>query len=127
MKWPRRRRSRKGRMITKKRAEVWWCYSYVKDVSERLRKNFKRRWISTAMRPHMTLSRLLVRPKDKMAPRDSIYTIDCNSCEGKYIGLLKNRVNRHRDEVETESENMPFTRGEQKGLGGRKMEIGHNT
>ena len=39
-----------------------------------------------------------------MNPMDSIYTIDCESCEGKYVGeikrLLRITKKEHRDEVE---------------------------
>ena len=43
------------------------------------------------------------------------WCVDCKSCAGKYVGetkrLLKTTVGEHRDEVETISDGVPFTRG----------------
>ena len=65
------------------------------------------------MKPHTTLRRLSVWPKDKVDPRDGVYIIHCKSCDGKYVGetkrLLKTRVREHSYEVETIGDDMPFT------------------
>ena len=67
------------------------------------------------MKPHTTLRRLLVSPKDKNDPREGVYMIDCKSCDQKYIGetkrLLKTRVKEHREEVERLDTGRIFTRG----------------
>ena len=42
--------------------------------------------MSVICKPYITLRRFIVIPKDKMHPRDGIYTIDCEGCEGKYVG-----------------------------------------
>ena len=48
---------------------------YVGGVSEKLARIFKKRNISSAMKPHTTLKTLLVHPKE------GVYTIDCFGCD----------------------------------------------
>ena len=59
---------------------------YVRGASEKLARIFKKRGIVTAMKPHSTLKSLLVHPKDKTDSKEGVYTIDCKSCDNKYIG-----------------------------------------
>ena len=91
---------------------------YVRGTSEKLKRVLRKRRIATAMRPHTTLRRLLVSPKDKLEPGDGVYSIDCKNCEGRYIGetkrKLKVRVKEHREEAEKISGGMRFTRGSKK-------------
>ena len=88
---------------------------YVGGLTEKLTRIFKKRRISTAVKPHTTLRSLLVKPKDKCEPREGVYTIDCQGCEGRYIGeikrMLNTRVKEHRKEVEEVSKDKPFTTG----------------
>ena len=87
---------------------------YVSGLSEKIARIMKKRKVSTAMRPHTTLRRLLVRPKDKVEPREGVYTIDCKNCEKKYVGetkrMLKTRVKEHREEVEKVDKGRSYTR-----------------
>ena len=59
------------------------------------------------MKPHCTLRRLLVHPKDKREPRnttDVVYSIPCQNCDKVYVGetgrKLGLRVNEHKSEAE---------------------------
>ena len=68
---------------------------------------FKKHNFSTAMKPYVTLRRMLVHPKDKRDPMqtaDSVYEIPCNSCSKTYIGetgrLFKTRLSEHKEEAE---------------------------
>ncbi|XP_072018311.1 uncharacterized protein [Amphiura filiformis] len=64
---------------------------YVKGVTERVSRVMKNYNISTAMKPHNTLRKQLVHPKDKRDPNnttDAVYKIPCMNCELSYIGKL---------------------------------------
>ena len=59
------------------------------------------------MRPHTTLMRLLVHPKDKVELEEQgelVYQIPCKNCGAEYIGetgrLLKTRLEEHRKDVD---------------------------
>ena len=80
---------------------------YVQGVSERLQRSFKKYGINTAMKPHNTLKRLLVHPKDKidaLQTCDCVYEIPCQTCNKTYIGetgrKFETRLNEHRKDVE---------------------------
>ena len=58
-------------------------------VSLRGKHVLKKYGVTTAMRPHTTLRRLLVHPKDKVEPEEQdelVYQILCQSCGAAYIG-----------------------------------------
>ena len=64
--------------------------------------------IGTSYRPHTTLRRLLVHPKDKIEKQKTcgvVYKVKCNNCEKVYIGetgrKLETRIQEHRKDVET--------------------------
>ena len=60
---------------------------YVEVVSDRVQRVMKRYRVATALRPHTTLRRLLVHPKDKVElaeQGDLVYHIPCN-CGAEYI------------------------------------------
>ncbi len=51
---------------------------YVEGVTERVSRVLKRNGVASAMRPHQTLRRLLVHPKDKVEPDEQgelVYSI----------------------------------------------------
>ena len=63
------------------------------------------------MRPHTTLRRLLVHPKDKVELEEQgelVYQIPCKNCGAEYIGetgrLLKTRLEEHRKDVDEKRE-----------------------
>ena len=79
-------------------------------------------YVTTAMRPHTTLRRLLVHPKDKVEPEkqgELVYQIQCRSCGATYIGdtgrLFKTRLIEHKKDVEN-AQKEQYTRSEKKRL-----------
>ena len=73
-------------------------------VSERVDRVLKKYGVTTAMRPHTTLRRLSVHPKDKVEQEQGelFYQILCKSCGAAYIKetgrLFKTRLNEHKKE-----------------------------
>ncbi|XP_072042917.1 uncharacterized protein [Amphiura filiformis] len=93
---------------------------YVQGVSERLQRSFKKYGISTAMKPHNTLKRLLVHPKDKIDSSqscDCVYEIPCQTCNKSYIGetgrKFQTRLNEHRKDTE-KIKDVKYTRAKRK-------------
>ena len=58
---------------------------YVSGVSKKLARIFKRRKISSAMKPHRKFRALLIHPKDRTDPKEGAYTIDCIGRRKKYV------------------------------------------
>ncbi len=72
------------------------------------------------MRPHCTLRRFLVHPKDKKSMEETsgiVYKIPCNSCSQTYIGetgrLFRYRRGEHQSEAE-EVTDKHYTRSQRK-------------
>jgi hypothetical protein len=93
---------------------------YVRGMSEAISRVFKKHNISTAMRPHTTIRRLVVHPKDKRDIDNSaglVYKIPCKGCDKSYIGetsrMFSIRKKEHKEEAE-EASQRPFTRGNKK-------------
>ena len=64
---------------------------YVQAVSERVARVYKSYGIAAAMKPHKTLRKELMHPKDKRCPEnmhDAIYECPCMNCELSYIGEM---------------------------------------
>ena len=81
---------------------------------------YKKHGFSTAMKPCITLRRMMVHPKDKWDPlqtADSVYEIPCKSCSKTYIGetgcIFKTRLSEHQKEAEKQSAKN-FTRSQRK-------------
>ena len=75
---------------------------YVKGLSERCRAILQPYKIATSFRPHTTLRKILVHPKDKTHKLDKtgvVYKIQCKDCPETYIGetlrKTKLRVQHH--------------------------------
>ena len=91
---------------------------YVQGFAERASRVFKKYHISTAMKPHSSLRKQLVHPKDKIDPlekTDCIYEIPCKNCALTYIGetgrKFTTRLKEHKKEGDKlESKNKNFTR-----------------
>ena len=102
---------------------------YVHGTSEELARIFKKRHITSAMKPHSTLRTLLVHPKDKTDPKEGVYIIDCAGCSKKYVGetkrTLKVRVKEHRTETEKVNKGARYTR-DRKRLRNRNVGISHH-
>ena len=98
---------------------------YVQGVAEKVSRAFKKHDIATAMRPHTSLRKLLVHPKDKIDPMDKtdcIYEIPCKNCDYIYIGetgrKFSTRLKEHKKEAEQlASKNQNFTREARKQSG----------
>ncbi len=59
-----------------------------KGISEALEMIYRKHNISTAMRPHMSLRKPLVHPKDRRNPADTsgvLYSILCRDCNKVYV------------------------------------------
>ncbi|XP_072039396.1 uncharacterized protein [Amphiura filiformis] len=88
---------------------------YVEGLSEKLQRIFRKHKISVAMKPHNTLKRLLVHPKDKVDTIKTsgvVYEIGCKGCDKSYIGETGRpfgvRLKEHQKDAEkSQTENTP--------------------
>ena len=77
---------------------------YVQGVSERVARVYKSYGIAAAMKPHNTLRKELVHPKDKRDPEnitDAIYECPCMNCERSYIGQTGRKLSTRLEEHKT--------------------------
>ncbi|XP_072051693.1 uncharacterized protein [Amphiura filiformis] len=93
---------------------------YVQGLSERIQRIYKKYDITTAMKPHTTLRRLLVHPKDKREVVDTancVYEIPCSGCKSTYIGETGRqfgiRLSEHKKDVDRAC-SRKYTRSERK-------------
>ncbi|XP_072014852.1 uncharacterized protein [Amphiura filiformis] len=96
---------------------------YVQGVTERVSRVMKNYNISTAMKPHNTLRKQLVHPKDKRDPNnttDAVYKIPCMNCELSYIGetgrKFGTRLEEHKSEAEKVSKTVTTRAGRKESL-----------
>ena len=82
-------KERKPKSEEKDKSRGMVVIPYVQGLTEKLSRIFRKHNISTAMKPHTTMRRLLVSPKDKLEPREGVYTISYKNCPGIYIGETK--------------------------------------
>ena len=94
---------------------------YVKGVSERASRVYRKYGIKTSMKPVSTLRQLLVHPKDKREREnisECVYEIPCAGCEKKYIGETGRafgiRLKEHQKDVESIPTEQRYTRAEKK-------------
>ena len=91
---------------------------YVQGIPERITRSLKKRKISVAARLHLTLRNILVHPKDKVDPREGVYTIPCKNCPKQDIGETKRklgvRLKEHKEEVEKIAGKRVYTRDSRK-------------
>ena len=64
--------------------------------------------VGTAMKPHLTLKRMLVHPKEKRTPQENtgvVYQVPCKDCPCVYTGETERRYGvrekEHQQEVHT--------------------------
>ncbi len=93
---------------------------YVKGLTEKLTRIFRKHKISTAVKPHQTLRNILVHPKDKIEDSKKcgvVYRISCKNCPKQYIGetgrQLGVRINEHQNEADKVNETV-HTRSQRK-------------
>jgi hypothetical protein len=92
---------------------------YVKNVSEALARVYRKHNIGVAMRPHSTLRRFLVHPKDKTLTEEvcgCVYKIPYKNCETVYIGETGRKLGTRINEHKKDAKNSPqvFTRSGRK-------------
>ena len=78
---------------------------YVQGVTERILRSLRKYGIQAHARPHCTLRRLLVHPKDKVEDAKKcgvVYHVSCLNCKQVYIGetgrRLEVRIDEHHKE-----------------------------
>ena len=93
---------------------------YIEGVTERIDRVMKKYGVATAMKPHSTLRRQLVHPKDKCEMSEQgelVYQIPCKSCDSSYIGetgrLFKTRLEEHQKDANS-APNTQYTRNARK-------------
>ena len=96
---------------------------YVLGLSETTSRIMKKYKVNTAMKPHNTIKRSLVRPKDKVEPRkmcEGVYSITGKNCNATYIGKTKRtlgtRIKEHKEDAEKASASRPYTRSNRKNI-----------
>ncbi len=89
---------------------------YMKGTTETIQRILKSYHIGSSVKPHTTLRKLLVHPKDKIVSHKNseiVYEIPCKNCNQSYIGemgrTLGQRVKEHRAEAD-KTLNMAYTR-----------------
>ena len=109
----------RGKKDTGSKSKGMVVLPYVKGLSESVGRVLKKHGISTAMRPHQTLRKALVRPKDKISQENMcgcIYSIGCKNCNSRYIGETGRKFSTRLSEHIKDSSNTPqvFTRAEKR-------------
>ena len=82
----------------------------VQGLSETTSRIMQKYNLNTAMKPHNTIKRSLLRPKDKVEPQkmcEGVYSITCKNCNVTYIGETKlnieTRIKEHKEDVDKAS------------------------
>ena len=77
--------------------------------------------VNTAMKPHNTIRRSLVRSKGKVEPQrmgEGVYSITCKNCNATYIGETKptlgTRIKEHKEDAEKALASRLYTRSNRK-------------
>ncbi len=87
---------------------------YVEKLTETATRIFRKHGIATAVRPHTTLRKILVHPKDKKDPlstTDCIYEIPCANCDSTYIGETGRRFETRLSEHKKVTERLAASKG----------------
>ena len=79
---------------------------YIKGVTEKLQRVYKKHNIATSVKPLRTIRNILVHPKDKIDKEKKsgvVFRIKCKNCNDSHIGetgrQLNTRVKEHRTEL----------------------------
>ena len=107
--------------IEKDKSKAMVVLPYVQGLSETTSRIMKKYNVNTAMKPHNTIKRSLVRPKDKVEPQEmceGVYSITCKNCNATYIGEIKRtietRIKEHKEDAEKASASRPYSRSNKK-------------
>jgi len=112
--------NKEKKQITEEKSKHMVVLPYVKGTTETLQRIFRSHKVASAVRPHTTLRKLLVHPKDKIPDEKKcgvIYEVPCKNCAQTYIGetgrQMHIRIGEHRKEVE-ELSDVSYTRSRRK-------------
>ena len=100
---------------------------YIQGLTEKLQCIYPSHQISTAVRPHTSLRKMLVHPKDKIDIDNvtgCVYEIPCHNCEKTYIDETGRLFGPHKKEHQDETERMSekkFTRAARKDSESKQM------
>ena len=90
---------------------------HVQGLSETISRIMKKYNVNAAVKPHNTIKRSLVRPKDKVEPQkmlEGVYSITCKKCNATYIGETKRTlgtcIKEHEEGAEKVWASRPYTR-----------------
>ena len=79
---------------------------YIQGVTEPVQRILKKHNISTAVKPHTSLKKILVHPKDKLDSDEKagvVYEIPCANCKKTYIGETGRKFGTRKKEHKTET------------------------
>ena len=88
---------------------------YLEGTSEKLRHILRSHKIRLTFYTDMTLSRLLCKPKDRVATEDKnniAYEIDCSNCQAFYFGESKRSLKSRSDEHKRSGRNCDYDKNE---------------
>ena len=80
---------------------------YIQGVTESVQRILRKHNISSAVRPHTSLKKMLVHPKDKLDSDDKagvVYEIPCANCKKTYIGETGRKFGTRKKEHKTEAD-----------------------
>ena len=93
---------------------------YIKGTTDAIQRILKSHNIASAVKPHTTLRKMLVHPKDKIPDNKKcgvIYEVPCKNCNRTYVGetgrQLGVRISEHQKETEKAS-TANYTRSQRK-------------
>ena len=96
---------------------------FVEGLTDKATRIFRKHGISTAVKPHTTLRKMLVHPKDKRDPlttTDCVYELPCSNCKSSYIGETGRRISTRLSEHKRETEKLE---AEKKRTSSRKQSL----
>ena len=106
-----RNRKANGKNNTRGKRQV--LLPYIEKVTEKVSRILAKHGVNTVVKPHCTLRRLLVHPKDKvktLRKSNCVHRIPCENCDKSYVGetgrSLGLRIEEHRKEAEKSVETL---------------------
>ena len=110
--------------VEKDKSKSMAVLPYVQGLSETTSRIMKKYNVNTALKPHNTIKRSLVRPKDKVEPQrlcERVYSITCKNCNATYIRETKRTLGtklnvgyEHKEDADKASACRPYTRSNRK-------------
>ena len=107
--------------LEKDKSEGVVVLPYVQGLSETSSRIMKKYNVNTGTKPHNSIKRSLVRPKDIVEPQkmcEWVHSIACKNCDATYIKETKrtlgNHIKEHKEDAEKASASRPYTRSNRK-------------